>query len=114
MSSGWMPSIVNDTVGVRRQEIECRGDPGDRFVILRTSLRPLRRPVGRGIELRERQRVEQLAAREQDACMRAVELVRRTGQKVAADLLHIDQVVRYEMDGIDKEKRASRACDRGD
>ncbi len=82
-------------------------------MILRSGLRAFRRPIRRGVELREWQHIEQSAAREEDAGMRAVELVRRAGQKIAAEGLHIDQLVRREVNRIDEEQPTGIARDRG-
>ena len=74
------------------------------------------RRVGCGGHFGEGQRIEQPATAVHHADVRAVELVGRAGEKVAADRLHVDELVVGEVDGVDEQKRADtswRARQRG-
>ena len=56
--------------------------------------------------------LEQLGPAEQDADVRAEELVRRADQEVAPDRGHVDRAVRGEVDGVDVRERARIAAER--
>ena len=105
------PFVVQRIPIERLEKGDRRGDAGDAFLILRAGLGALGPFARRGIERRKRQRLEQLTPRVEDAGVRAVELVRRAGQEIAADALHVDELVRREVDGVDEEQRARLARD---
>src|SRR5438270_11378969 len=87
----------------RRQEVDRGAGACDAFVVLRSGLRTLGRGVRCRRELHEREDVEQLAPREEEAGVRAVELVRGACEEVASDLPYVDQLVRREVHRVDEE-----------
>src|SRR5262249_62094260 len=78
-----LPFVVHRLPIERFEKTNGRLDAGDPFLILRARFRALGAFVRRGIELRKRQRLEQLAPREEDAGVRAGKLIRGTGEKIA-------------------------------
>src|ERR1700738_590271 len=85
----------------------CRAD--DAFVILRSRLEPLRRLLGRGLELRNIECVHKLASAIENAGVRSIELVRRADEKITADGSYVDEIVWREVHGID-ERQGSRVA----
>ena len=97
-------------LGERGEIIHRGGRPDDSLVVLRPGLQPLGHRVGRGLKLGNIQLFEPLSLTVEHANVRPIKLVRRARQEVAAPFVHVDELVRREVHGIDKRERsASRA-----
>ena len=89
------------------EEIDRGSGADDPLVILRAGLEPLRRRVGRGLQLGHVERSQQVAAPVEHADVRAVELVGGAGQQIAAERAHVDERVRRVVNRVDERQRAS-------
>ena len=75
-------------------------------MVLRPCLEALGRGVGRGIETWHVDALEQCALPKKNAHVRTIELVRRTGEEIAVERLHVDQLVWREVHGVDVDERS--------